>query len=61
MKKVKSFLAGIAKEARRIRWVKGAEMSKLLGTVLTYAFFFAIALVVFDWLVIRLLQAINFV
>ncbi len=60
MNKIKSFFNGVIKEAKRIRWVKGEEMTSSLGTVLAYGIIVALFLVAFDWLVIKLLQAVNF-
>lgn len=60
MNKVETFARGVAKEARRIRWCKGDEMSKTLGLVLAYAIIIGLVLVFFDWLVITVLRLVNF-
>jgi preprotein translocase SecE subunit len=58
--KIKDFLQGIIKEARRVRWPRGEELQKMVVTVLSYAFFFGLALFVYDFFVIQLLRFINF-
>lgn len=60
MRAIKNYFFGVAREVRRIRWLKGAGMRHAFFTVLAYAIFFGLFLVLADFIVIRLLQAINF-
>ncbi|MEA4821575.1 MAG: preprotein translocase subunit SecE [Erysipelotrichales bacterium] len=60
MQKIKDFFAGVVKEGKRVRWPNGEQLSKLLVTVLAYAVVFGGSLVLFDFVVLKLLQAINF-
>ncbi len=60
MKAIKNYFLGVGKEIRRIRWAKGEALQSAFLTVLGYAIFFGLFLVLTDFLVIKLLQAINF-
>jgi preprotein translocase subunit SecE len=60
MVKVKHFFAGVLREAKRVRWPKGEDLQHYTTTVLGYTLFFGLFLVLTDYLVIRLLQMINF-
>lgn len=60
MIKVKHFFAGVLREAKRVRWPKGDDLQQYTATVLGYSLFFGLFLVLTDYVVIRLLQMINF-
>jgi preprotein translocase SecE subunit len=60
MNAIKNYFLGVAKEAKRIRWLKGDGLKSAFFTVIGYAIFFGLFLVLTDLIVIKLLQAINF-
>ncbi|MDD2434336.1 MAG: preprotein translocase subunit SecE [Bacilli bacterium] len=60
MNKVKSFFRGLRNERRRIRWIKGEELTKVLYVVLAYAVVIGLILVGYDYIVIKVLNWINF-
>ena len=60
MQSVKNYIYGVFREAKRIRWIRGEGMRRAFFTVLAYAIFFGLFLVLSDFLVLRLLQSINF-
>jgi preprotein translocase SecE subunit len=60
MRAIGNYFAGVVREIRRIRWLKGEGLRRAFFTVIGYAIFFGLFLVLSDFLVIRLLQAINF-
>ncbi len=60
MNKLKSFLLGVYTEGKRVRWPRGEQLNRMVLTVLAYALFFGVMLLIYDFLVIQLLQLINF-
>jgi preprotein translocase SecE subunit len=60
MNKIKNFLLGVYVEGKRVRWPHGEELQNMIITVLAYAVFFGLVLIVYDFIVIQLLQLINF-
>lgn len=60
MNKLKGFFLGVYTEGKRVRWPRGEQLNKMVLTVLAYALFFGLMLIVYDFLVIQLLQLINF-
>ena len=60
MNKIKDFLLGVYTEGKRVRWPRGEQLQNMIVTVLAYAVFFGLVLIVYDFIVIQLLQLINF-
>ena len=60
MHKIKNYFIGVFKEGKKVRWNHGHEFASQLGTVFSYAIFFGLFLVIMDFLVINLLNLINF-
>lgn len=60
MNKIKSFFRGVYREGRRIRWMKGEPLTQLFTTVLAYAVVVGLILVLFDYLVIEILNWVHF-
>ena len=57
---IKRYFLGVIKEARRIRWPNASKLVTATATVLIFGTFFALGLFSFDWLVVKMLQAIGF-
>lgn len=57
---IKRYFLGVIKEARRIRWPNASTLATAVATVLIFGTFFAVGLFGFDWLVVKMLQAIGF-
>lgn len=58
---LKRYFIGVFREIKRIRWPKGKTLIKATATVVIFAVFFGICLFSFDYIVIKLLQAIGFI
>lgn len=59
-KSIKNFFKGVYKEMKRVRWPKGEVLVKTVATVIVFAIFFGAYLVLTDYTVLQLLQAIGF-
>lgn len=58
--KFKRYLAGVISEGKRVRWAKGPEFGKAVGTVFAYSIFFALFLALSDALVFEMLKILKF-
>ena len=60
MHKIKNYFIGVFKEGKKVRWAKGKSFANAVGTVFAYAIFFGLFLVIVDYLIVNILNLINF-
>lgn len=59
MSKIADFFVGVAKEARRVRWLKTPEVMKYTGIVLVIVAMLGVFFMLSDLLVINMLRALG--